>query len=218
MRLRDFLYSAFLALSAVFVVVDPVAAVPFFLAMTGEVEPARRREVARRAALVTWLVLTGFALAGAALFRVLGISLPAFKIAGGVLLLIMAVDMLQTRASEARITEGEVQAGARKEDIAIVPLAMPLLAGPGSIATVVVLMARARSGAWWEVLPVLLAVALTAAAAYVVLAGASRVDRVLGHTGMNVLQRVAGLLLAAIAIQFVIDGLGDVVPQLLRRA
>lgn len=216
--MRDFVYSAFLALSAVFVVVDPVAAVPFFLAMTGEVEPARRREVARRAALVTWLVLTGFALAGAALFRVLGISLPAFKIAGGVLLLIMAVDMLQTRPSEARITEGEVQAGARKEDVAIVPLAMPLLAGPGSIATVVVLMARARSGAWWEVLPVLLAVALTAVAAYLLLAGASRVDRVLGHTGMNVLQRVAGLLLAAIAIQFVIDGLGDVVPQLLRRA
>ncbi|WP_318654326.1 MarC family protein [Anaeromyxobacter paludicola] len=212
------LYNGFVALSAVFVVVDPVAAVPFFLAMTSEVDPVRRRGVARRAAFVTWLVLTGFAVAGAALFRALGISLPAFKIAGGVLLLIMAVDMLQTRASEARITEGEVQAGARKEDIAIVPLAMPLLAGPGSIATVVVLMTRARSGPWWGTLPVLFAVLVTSVAAYLVLAGASQVDRVLGHTGMNILQRVAGLLLAAIAIQFMLDGLGDVLPQLIRRA
>jgi multiple antibiotic resistance protein len=215
---RQILYSGLIALSAVFVVVDPVAAVPFFLAMTSEVEPARRRLVARRAAYVTWLVLTGFAVAGAALFRALGISLPAFKIAGGVLLLIMAVDMLQTRASEARITEGEVQAGARKEDIAVVPLAMPLLAGPGSIATVVVLMSRARTGPWWDTLPVLVAVLITAVATYLILAGASRVDRVLGHTGMNILQRVAGLLLAAIAIQFMLDGLGDVVPQLLHRA
>ncbi|HZZ86488.1 MAG TPA: MarC family protein [Anaeromyxobacteraceae bacterium] len=216
--MRQILYSGLIALSAVFVVVDPVAAVPFFLAMTSEVEPARRRLVARRAAYVTWLVLTGFAVAGAALFRALGISLPAFKIAGGVLLLIMAVDMLQTRASEARITEGEVQAGARKEDIAVVPLAMPLLAGPGSIATVVVLMSRARTGPWWDTLPVLVAVLITAVATYLILAGASRVDRVLGHTGMNILQRVAGLLLAAIAIQFMLDGLGDVVPQLLHRA
>ncbi len=216
--MRQILYSGFVALSAVFVVVDPVAAVPFFLVMTSEDDPVRRRVVARRAALATWLVLTGFAVAGAALFRALGISLPAFKIAGGVLLLIMAVDMLQTRASEARITEGEVQAGARKEDIAIVPLAMPLLAGPGSIATVVVLMTRARSGPWWHTLPVLFAILVTSVSAYLILAGASQVDRVLGHTGMNILQRVAGLLLAAIAIQFMIDGLGDVVPQLLRRA
>jgi multiple antibiotic resistance protein len=202
------------SLSAVFVVVDPFAAVPFFLAMTAEDGPAERRETARRAAAAAFLVLTGFALAGAFLFQALGITLAAFRVAGGVLLLIMAVDMLRTRTSPARITQGEVEAGAAKEDVAVVPLAMPLLAGPGSIATVVVLMGRARAGHLWRVVPVLAAILLTCAATYFILAGASRVDRVLGRTGMNILERVAGLLLAAIAIQFMIDGLLDAFPAL----
>jgi multiple antibiotic resistance protein len=214
---RDILTFAFASFSAVFVVVDPFAAVPFFLAMTGTSTPAQRRETARRASVAAGAVLAGFALTGAALFRVLGISLGAFKIAGGVLLLIMAVDMLRTRPSEARITAGEVASGAAKDDVAIVPLAMPLLAGPGSIATVVVLMGRARASNLWHAGIVLAAIAATAALAYVILAGASRVDRVLGRTGLNILERASGLLLAAIAIQFMIDGLGEALPGLLHR-
>jgi multiple antibiotic resistance protein len=133
-----------------------------------------------------------------------------------VLLLLTAVDMLRTRAPETRITAGEVDAGAKQEDVAIVPLAMPLLAGPGSIATVVVLMGRAREGErWWHVFPVLGAIAVTALAAYVFLTFAAQVDRVLGRTGLAILERVAGLLLAAIAFQFLIDGIGDL--GLLRR-
>ena len=202
------------SLSAVFVVVDPPAAIPFFLAMTAEDGPAKRREIARRAAAAAFLVLTGFALAGALVFQLLGITLAAFKMAGGVLLLVMAVDMLRTRPSPARITEREVEAGAAKEDVAIVPLAMPLLAGPGSIATVVVLMARAREGQLWRVFPVLGAILLTCVATYLLLASASRVDRVLGRTGMSLLERVAGLLLAAIAAQFLLDGIGEAFPGL----
>jgi multiple antibiotic resistance protein len=215
--MKDVLAFALVSFSAVFVVVDPFAAVPFFLAMTAGDSVAHRRETARRAALAAGGVLAGFALAGAVVFRVLGISLGAFKIAGGVLLLIMAVDMLRTRASEARITEGEVASGVAKEDVAIVPLAMPLLAGPGSIATVVVLMGRARSEHLWRVAVLLGAIAAVAALAYVVLAGASRVDRVLGRTGLNILERASGLLLAAIAIQFMIDGIGESLPGLMRR-
>jgi len=202
------------SLSAVLVVVDPLAAIPFFLAMTSEDGPEKRRETARRAALAAFLVLTGFALAGALLFRALGITMAAFKMAGGVLLLVMAVDMLRTRASAARITDVEVEAGAAKEDVAIVPLAMPLLAGPGSIATVVVLMARAREEQLWRAIPVLAAIAVTCAVTWLVLASASRVDRVLGRTGMALLQRVAGLLLAAIATQFLVDGLSEAFPHL----
>jgi multiple antibiotic resistance protein len=204
------------SLSAVFVVVDPLAAVPFFLAMTAEDGPEKRRQTAQRAAVAAFLVLTLFALAGALLFRALGITLGAFKVAGGVLLLIMAVDMLRTRPSPARITDLEVEAGVAKEDVAIVPLAMPLLAGPGSIATVVVLMGRARAHQAWRVIPVLSAIAVTCVASYLILAGASRVDRVLGRTGMKILERVAGLLLAAIAIQFIFDGIGDAFPSLFR--
>jgi multiple antibiotic resistance protein len=197
------------SVSAIFFVVDPLSAVPFFLAMTREDSPQQRRETAARAAVAAFIVLTAFALAGAWIFKALGISLGAFKIAGGVVLLLLALDMIRTQPSRTRITEGEVEAGAHKDDIAIVPLAMPLLAGPGSIATAIVLMARARTGPWWHAIPVLAAIALTAAASYVILAGATRTEKVLGRTGLAIVERSAGLLLVAIAIQFMLDGLGE---------
>ncbi len=215
--MRDTLGFALVAFSAVFVVVDPFAAVPFFLALTASDSMQERRDTARRAAVAAGIVLAVFALTGALVFRLLGISLGAFKIAGGVLLLIMAVDMLRTRPSEARITAGEVERGREKDDVAIVPLAMPLLAGPGSIATVVVLMGRARSLHVWHGAVVRGAIAVTAALAYLVLAGASWIDRVLGKTGLNILERASGLLLAAIAIQFMIDGVGESLPGLVHR-
>ena len=215
--MSDVLAFSLVSLSAVFVVVDPIAAVPFFLSLTKGEDSARKRRTARRAATAAYLVLTFFALSGAVVFKLLGITLAAFKMAGGVLLLLTAVDMLRSRAPEARISEGEVAAGGLKEDVAIVPLAMPLLAGPGSVATVVVLMGRARAGErWWQVLPVLASIAITALAAYVFFCFAAQIDRVLGRTGLSILERIAGLLLAAIAIQFLIDGVADVLPGMLK--
>jgi multiple antibiotic resistance protein len=194
------------SLSAIFFVVDPLSAVPFFLAMTREHSAEERRVTALRAAVTAGLVLATFALLGHWIFRVLGISLGAFRIAGGIVLLLLALDMIRTQPSRTRITEKEVEAGAVKEDIAIVPLAMPLLAGPGSIATAIVLVARAREGPWWHVLPVLGAIAATAVASYLILAGATRTERVLGRTGLAIVERAAGLLLVGIAVQFMIDG------------
>lgn len=204
------------SLSAVFFVVDPIAAVPFFLAMTRDDPAEKRRETALRAALTAGLVLATFALAGAAIFKVLGISLGAFKIAGGVVLLLLALDMIRTQPSRTRITDQEVAAGVDKEDIAIVPLAMPLLAGPGSIATVIVLMSRARAEAWWQAIPVIGAIAVTSVASYFILAGAARTERVLGRTGLAILERAAGLMLVAIAVQFMLDGLGESLSGWLR--
>jgi multiple antibiotic resistance protein len=212
--LTEVISFSLVSISAVFVVVDPVGAVPFFLALTRDVSESGRREIAKRAATTCFLVLAVFALAGAVVFRLLGISLGAFKIAGGVLLLVMAIDMIRTRPSPVRVTAGEIEDGAAREDVAVVPLAMPLLAGPGSIVTVVVLMARARAGHTWQVLPVLAAILLTAVASYFILALGAKVERLLGRTGMNVVERLAGLLLAAIAIQFMIDGLLDAFPAL----
>jgi multiple antibiotic resistance protein len=214
--MTELLHFGFVAFSAVLVVVDPFTAVPFFLALTGGETPARKREIALRAALVAGGVLAGFGVAGAVIFHLIGVTLAAFKIAGGALLLLTATDMIRTNPPTTRITEGEVEEGAGRADVAVVPLAMPLLAGPGSIATVVVLMGRARAEHAWLVVPVLLAVALVAAISYAVLAGATRVDRVLGRTGLNILERVGGLLLAAIAIQFIIDGLAEAMPAILR--
>jgi multiple antibiotic resistance protein len=213
--LSDIVTQSLIALTAVFVVVDPITAVPFFLAMTKDDAPAKRRETARRAAIIAFSILTFFALSGAFLFRLLGISLGAFKIAGGAVLLIMAIDMLRIHPSPARITLGEVEAGVQKDDVAIVPLGTPLLAGPGSIATVMVLMGRARHGPLWHVAPVLGAILITATATYLVLAAASRVDRVLGRTGMNLAERASGLILAALAVQFMLDGIAESVPLIL---
>jgi multiple antibiotic resistance protein len=211
----DVLSLSVVSLSAIFFVVDPFSAVPFFLAMTRQDPVEKRRETALRASLTAGIVLATFALAGSWIFRLLGITLGAFKVAGGVVLLLLALDMIRTQPSRTRITEKEVEAGAGKEDIAIVPLAMPLLAGPGSIATAIVLMARARAGPWWHALPVLGAIAVTAAASYVVLAGATRTEKVLGRTGLAILERAAGLLLVAVAVQFMMDGLQDGLPRLL---
>jgi multiple antibiotic resistance protein len=205
----ELLSLSLVSLSAIFFVVDPFAAIPFFLAITREDGPEERRATALRASLTAALVLATFALTGAWLFRVLGISLGAFKIAGGVVLLLLALDMIRTQPSKTRITEGEVEAGAGKEDAAIVPLGMPLLAGPGSIATVIVLMSRARAGPWWHALPVLGAILVTAVACFLILAGAARTERVLGRTGLSIVERAAGLLLVGIAVQFMLDGLRE---------
>lgn len=204
------------SLSAMFFVVDPLSAVPFFLAMTREDSPGKRRETALRASVTAGAVLAIFSMGGELIFRVLGISLGAFKVAGGVILLLLALDMIRTQPSRTRITEKEVEAGADKEDIAIVPLAMPLLAGPGSIATAIVLMSRTGGAPWWHKVPVLGAIVVTAAASYLILAGAARTERVLGRTGLSILERAAGLLLVAVAIQFMLDGLGEAAPGVLR--
>ena len=213
-RVAGDLLSLFLvSLSAIFFVVDPLAAVPFFLAMTRDARPEERRETALRAGLTAGVVLATFAVAGIWIFRVLGIGIGAFKIAGGIVLLLLALDMIRTQPSRTRITEKEVEAGVG-EDVAIVPLAVPLLAGPGSIATAIVLMARAREGPWWHALPVLAAIAVTAAASSLILAGAVRTERVLGRSGLSIIERAAGLLLVGVAVQFMLDGLREALPRL----
>ena len=193
--------------SGIFAVVDPFTAVPVFLVMTAGQAVDERAQIARRASIAAGLILTGFALAGGLLFKFFGVTLPAFKIAGGLLLLLMAIDMLRAQPSRTRGSPEETAAGTDRLDIAVFPLATPLLAGPGSIATTMVFMSR--STAWWQTLPVLGSILVTCLASYVLLRGAPLIDRVLGRTGMNVLNRVMGLILAAIAVQFMVDGLGE---------
>jgi multiple antibiotic resistance protein len=214
--MRDVIGFCLVSFSAVFFAVDPFAAIPMFLAMTERDTLQKRRQMALRASIAAYALLTAFALVGALIFKTLGITMPAFKVAGGVLLLLMSIDMLRTRPSPARITPGEVDDGAQKDDIAIVPLAIPLLAGPGSIATVVVLMGKVRVHHQWRMIPILFAILLTCVLSYLVLRGASRVASVLGRTGLSVVSRIAGLLLAAIAVQFILDGMGEGFAPLLR--
>jgi multiple antibiotic resistance protein len=198
-----------LALSSIFFLVDPLAAIPSFLAITEGADPARRKRMARKGALTCFFVLTAFAIAGQLIFRLFGITLPAFEIAGGLILLLIGLDMLQARRSATQEASGDTEEGAAKEDAGIVPLGMPMLAGPGSISTVMVLVGQAPSLWHWEMGAILGAITLTCLVSYWVLAAASRVRKVLGETGIRVLVRVMGLLLVALAMQYFVNGMMD---------
>lgn len=208
--MTDLISFSVVSLSAIFFVIDPLGLVPIFVAMTSSDDPHKRRKMALRATTVAFALLTAFTLFGSLIFKAFGITLGAFKIAGGVLLLITAFDMLRAQPSRTRSSPEETSEGSAKEDVAIVPLAMPLLAGPGAIATVMVLAGRGKH--WFYVLPVIGAVAVTCAVTYALLRIAPRINGVLGHTGLAVLERIMGLLLAAIAVQFMADGVVDLLP------
>ncbi|MCY1021882.1 MarC family protein [Pyxidicoccus sp. MSG2] len=192
------------SLSAVFFVVDPVGVVPLFLAMTAGDSQEKVRRTAMRACLVACGMMLFFALFGGVIFKVFGVSLGAFRVAGGILLLITALDMLRARPSETRTTPTEEQEGVVKEDVAIVPLAIPLLSGPGAIATAMVLMAKGDS--LTSAIPVLAAIVLTFVASYFILRASGMIQRVLRQSGVAIVERVMGLILAAIAVQFIADG------------
>src|SRR5262245_5283592 len=155
-----------LAFSSLFVVVDPIAVVPAFIAMTPNDPPAARLRMARLACFVAAGVLMVFALAGKWIFKILGITLPAFQIAGSVLLLRIALDMLYARRSPAQETREEVEAGTAKEDIAITPLGVPMLAGPGAISTALILMSQARG--WQQHLALFGCIAVVSLASYLI--------------------------------------------------
>ncbi|MBK6686078.1 MAG: NAAT family transporter [Deltaproteobacteria bacterium] len=209
----DLVSFSLVAFSAIFFIVDPFAVVPVFIAMTQGDSEEKRRAMAKRACIIAGITLLFFAFGGSILFKLLGISIGAFKIAGGVLLLLTALEMLQSRTSATRTSAQEIEEGAGKQDIAVVPLAIPLLSGPGSIATVMVL--TAQSERWWEMIPISLSIVLTAALSFLVLRAASFLDRVLGKSGQAIITRVMGLLLAAIAVEFIMNGLKESFPKVL---
>lgn len=193
-----------LTLSAVFIVVDPIPVAPMFAAMTAGRSPTDARRIARRASVAGALLLVFFALFGGFLFKILRLELGAFRVAGGLLLLLTALDMLRAKSPDCRCSPAEMAKDAQKEDISIVPLATPLLAGPGAIATVMVLTSEKAGLAGTAA--VLAAIAVTFSVTYLVLAAGRHVERFLGSSGMAMLQRVMGLLLAAVAVQFIVDG------------
>jgi multiple antibiotic resistance protein len=198
-----------LALSSIFFLVDPFAAIASFLAITEGADAARRKRMARKGALTCFIVLTSFAVGGQMIFRLFGITLPAFEIAGGLILLLIGLDMLQAKRSATQEATGDTEEAAHKEDAGIVPLGLPMLAGPGAISTVMVLVGQAPSLWCWEMGAILGSILLTSLVSYWVLAGAGRVLKVLGETGIRVLVRVMGLLLVALAMQYFVNGLTD---------
>src|SRR5262245_49195231 len=193
-----------LCFPALFSIVDPLAAAPIFPALPGGDDSKTQRGAAIRATVTATLILALFALIGTRIFHFFGITIPAFKIAGGVLLFTMALEMMRAKHSAARTTAEEATEAQHKEDVGLIPLGVPLLAGPGAIASV--MMWSARAARLDQKVALFAAVGLLAIVILLTLLFAPRLARLFGKTGINIVTRIMGLILAATAAQFVIDG------------
>jgi multiple antibiotic resistance protein len=202
----EFMQFAVVTLTSVLFIVDPIAVIPTYLVITRRETPEQRAKTARRACIAAATILIAFAAGGTYIFQLFGITMPAFRIAGGLILWLVAMDMLhaerRTQESTPEIVEGQ-----EKEDVALTPLAMPMLAGPGAISTIMVLAGQAR--AIEQKLVVYASILITALISWITLRVGERVVHRLGQTGIRVMTRIMGLLLAAIAVQFVVTGARD---------
>ena len=202
----NLLQFAVVTFTSVLFIVDPIAVIPTYLVITNHETPEQRKRTARRACIAAALLLIGFGLAGRLIFQVLGITLAAFRVAGGLILWLVAMDMLRAQRTTQEGVE-EIAEGTAKEDVAITPLAMPMLAGPGAISTIMVLAGQATTIA--QSVVVYASIVLTAVVSWLTLRlGVGLVTR-MGQTGIRVMTRIMGLLLAAIAVQFVLTGVRE---------
>jgi multiple antibiotic resistance protein len=203
---QNYLQFALVTFTSVLFIVDPIAVVPTYLVITQGQSAAQRRVTARRACVAATVLLVTFAAVGRGIFELFGITMPAFRIAGGLILWLVAMDMLHgsrsTQEGTAEITEATF-----KDDVALTPLAMPMLAGPGAISTVMVLSGQAQTPP--QTIAVYSAIFVTAFTCWLTLRAAEPLVRKMGQTGIRVMTRIMGLLLAAIAVQFVITGVRE---------
>lgn len=190
------------AFVTLFVIIDPVGLTPLFVALTQGMDQARRRAIGLRACLTAFAILAAFAMFGEALLEFVGISMAAFRVAGGALLFLTALDMLFERRARRREDQAD-----ERPDPSIFPLAIPLIAGPGSIATVILLAGQMPGAAGLATVIGITLAALVVVFAFFLLSGL--LERALGKTGINVTTRLLGMLLAALAVQFILEGLRD---------
>jgi multiple antibiotic resistance protein len=211
--MSQFLWQAFITL---FVVIDPFAVVPMFVALTRNETTAHKRHTAVKSTVIATILLLSFAFVGDKLLDALSISEPAFRIAGGFLLLLAAIEMVVARASGIRTTTGdEDEEAAHRDDISVFPLAIPLIAGPGALTSVVVLMRQAETMDLKASLGVVLILIAVLLITYLSLLISDRLMKLLGVTGTNVMTRVFGIILAALAVQNIINGVTMVVKSMM---
>lgn len=203
-------YSRFF--TALLVILDPFAVIPVFLSLTQGYSPAERSRAVTLAAITVAIVLCLSAMFGETMLTVLGTSLPSFRVGGGIVLLLMALTMLRAQTDQMRTTSAEKAAAEGRENIAIVPIAIPLLAGPGSISTVIIQMHR--PGADYHLFWVIAIIVLLSFLLWVVLRLATPIGRALGPIGLNILNRLFGLILTAIAVEIMANGLRGLFPVL----
>jgi len=198
------------AMASIFAIVDPLGVVPFFSVLTEDMTPVQKQQIVSKACLTATITLGMFAIFGQWIFAAFGFTIPAFKIAGGILLFGVAFEMLHGERSRSRLTDKEREETLeRVDEVAVVPLGIPLLAGPGAITTVMIYMTHPVADPA-DKLFIFAGILVSTLAAFFLLHNADRIFRRLGRTGTRAVGRVMGLLLAAVAVQFIIDGVFDV--------
>lgn len=207
---------AILAFTSLLAIVNPLGAVPLYVALTAHYPKEQRRATLRRAITTGLAVLLVFALAGTYILEFFGITRQAFQVAGGILFFAVGWDMLQARRSRVKTTEEEESESSQRDDVGIIPLGLPTLAGPGVITTVIALNGQAET--LLESIAVYAAIFLVLAICWITLAAAPMLTRRMGQTGMNVMTRLMGLLVMVIGAQFVINGVTTVVLDIIGRA
>jgi multiple antibiotic resistance protein len=211
--LSEFFQFATLAFTSLLAIVNPLGAVPVFIAMTSEYDDEHRKATLRRAIATAFAVMVAFGLLGTFILKFFGITTQAFQIAGGIIFFGIGWEMLHAQRSGVKTTEEEASEGAAKADIGIIPLGLPSLAGPGAITTVITLESQAKTVG--QSASIYVAILLVVLIAWVVLSAAPFVTRKLGQAGMNVFTRIMGLLVMVVGAQFVINGVTVVSRQIM---
>jgi multiple antibiotic resistance protein len=196
-----------LAFTSLFTLINPLGTMPVFMAMTSELSVEERNRTARKASVVAFFTIIAFALTGQLLFNFFGISVNSFRVVGGVIFFIMGMDMLQARLSQVKIRDNEVKSYV--SDISITPLAIPMICGPGAITTVILLMEDANTVS--KKLTLFISVFLIILLTYVILYSSSKLIKLLGQTGINVMMRIMGLIVMVIAVEFFFSGLKPII-------
>ncbi len=201
-----------LAVTSFFTLINPLGVMPIFMTITGDLNAEQRKKTARKATIVSFLTLVGFAFSGQLLFQFFGISVNSLKIVGGVIFFIMGQDMLQARISKIKVSDSEITEYVN--DVSITPLAIPLICGPGAITNGIVLMEEA--GSLESKLILVGAILLTCFLTYIILWSSTRIINFLGDTGNKVLMRLMGLIVMVIAVEFFFSGLKPIVQDMLK--
>lgn len=205
MEIGELLIYFVYAFTTIFIIVNPVEATLIYVTLTSNLNSKERTHIYRRTTLVAFAIAILFSLAGDVVLRIFGITVDSLRVAGGILLFLVAIDMLRGIRRQNKVTEAELMDANSREDVSIFPLAIPLLTGPGAITSVVVLMGAADSLAKKSL--VLLAISLTFLATFFILKFSQYIDRALGITGIMVMTRIMGLILGAVAVSFVATGI-----------
>lgn len=203
---------ALLAFTSFFTLINPLGTMPVFMSMTADLTDDERKRTAQKASVVSLFTIIAFALTGQLLFKFFGISVDSFRIVGGVIFFIMGMDMLQARLGHVKIKENEVKSYIT--DISVTPLAIPMICGPGAITNAIVLMEDANS--WAKKMVLFLSIAVVVLITYVVLYSSSKLLKLLGQTGINVMMRIMGLIVMVIAVEFFFSGLKPIVHTMVQ--